>query len=238
MTAKGDEAFPYIPTIRRTGTERFTLDTETLQVDLLSFWQWSASNLIGNTMRGCLAEYIVALALGLTSGVRNDWEAYDLKFNEWRIEVKASGYLQTWSQKRLSRPLFSIRPARKWNPITNEMGIEMRRESDLYVFALHHHKEKPTLDPLDLTQWTFYVLPTARLEDSPQLHHAKSISFSSLLTLHPLEVAFSNLKRSIIELTEGMRPADSRSIPILAGDVELGAQARATGNPTLSEGAK
>src|SRR5262245_35749313 len=118
MADKYNQVLPYIATIRRTGTERFTVGTETLPVDLLSFWRWSASDLIGNTMRGCLAEYIVAMALGINSGVRNDWEAYDLLFEGRKIEVKASGYLQTWPQKRLSRPVFSIRPARAWDPVT------------------------------------------------------------------------------------------------------------------------
>src|SRR4026209_1311439 len=77
--------YPSLPTVRQTGSECFTLGDQRLPADILSFWQWSASDLIGNTSRGCLAEYIVAMALGLTVGVRNDWEAYDLQFNQWNI---------------------------------------------------------------------------------------------------------------------------------------------------------
>jgi hypothetical protein len=34
----------------------------------------------------------------------------------------------------------------------------------LYVFALLAHTDKPTVNPLDLDQWTFYVLRTAVLD--------------------------------------------------------------------------
>lgn len=198
---------PYLPTVRRTGDEQFALGDQTLPVDLLGFWQWSASDLLGNTMRGCLAEYIVAMALETTSGVRNDWEAYDLKFNDWKIEVKASGYLQTWPQKRLSRPIFSIRPARSWDPATGRMTDDVCRQSDVYVFCLHHHKDKATVNSLDLAQWSFYVLPTVYLDRAPRFNGAKSISLSALKTLKPSEVAFSKLGQSIKDIMSQARIA-------------------------------
>lgn len=183
------------------------LGDQTLPVDLLSFWQWSTSDLLGNTMRGCLAEYIVAMALGITSGVRNAWEAYDLKFRDWNIEVKASGYLQSWPQKRLSRPVFSIRPARSWNPVTGQWSNEVRRQSDLYVFCLHHHKDKATVNSLDLAQWSFYVLPTACLDCAPQFKDASSIGLSALTTLNPSTVSFNDLGQSVKDMMSRARTA-------------------------------
>ena len=199
--------YPYLPTVCRTGAECFTLGDQALSVNLMSFWQWSASDLVGNTARGCLAEYLVAIALGLTSGVRNDWEAYDLEINGWKIEVKSSGYLQSWPQQRLSRPVFSVRPARRWDPITGEMSSDERRHADLYVFCLHHHKEKETLNPLDLAQWTFYVLPTARLESIDRFKDAKTISLNSLLTLNPSKVSFNDLGPCITDTMKQARSA-------------------------------
>lgn len=193
--------YPYIPCVRQTGAEQFTLGDQQLSADLLSFWQWSASDLIGNTMRGCLAEYIVSTALGLTSGIRNDWEAYDLKFNGYKIEVKASGYLQTWPQQRLSRPVFSIRPARAWDPTTGQMSQEIRRQADLYVFCLHDHKEKATLNPLNLSQWTFYVLLTREIEKSP-FNECKYLSLARLLTLNPAKTKFEDLRDFIITASD------------------------------------
>jgi len=36
---------------------------------LRDFWAWAYSDLIGNTERGRLAEFIVAMALGITEGI-------------------------------------------------------------------------------------------------------------------------------------------------------------------------
>jgi hypothetical protein len=139
------------------------------------------------------------MALGLTDGVRNDWEAYDLHFNGWNIEVKASGYLQSWSQRRLCRPSFSIRPARKWDPRTGEMSIEAKRHAHLYVFCLHHHQEKNTLNPLDLDQWTFYVVMTAEIE---RLYmQAELIGLPNVLSLKPSVATYSDLKDRILDAT-------------------------------------
>lgn len=217
MVLEGKGLYPYMPAVRKTGSECFVLGDQGLSIDLISFWQWSTSDLLGNTMRGCLAEYIVAMALGITSGVRIDWAAYDLLFDGWKIEVKALGYLQTWPQRQLSRPVFSIRPARGWDPITNQMTNEVGRQSDIYVFCLHHHKDKATVNPLDLTQWSFYILPTACLNDS-RFEEAKTITLASLLTMGPSSVSFNQLEKSIREImNEGyksMPPVLSRVFAI------------------------
>ena len=39
-----------------------------------------------------------------------------------------------------------------------------RRHAQVYVFALLARTDKATVDPLDLDQWAFYVLPTAVLD--------------------------------------------------------------------------
>lgn len=87
----------------------------------------------GNTERGVLAEYIVALDLGIADGVQNSWEAYDLTTQDGiRVEVKSSAYIQTWYQKEHSKILFNIRPSLSWNPRTDEWGETPMRHSDVY----------------------------------------------------------------------------------------------------------
>jgi len=56
--------YPAIESKRLTGTEPIVNGDRKIS-DLLSFWQWAYSDLIGNTERGALAEYIVACALGI-----------------------------------------------------------------------------------------------------------------------------------------------------------------------------
>ena len=51
------------------------------------------------------------------------------------------------------------------------------------------------LDPLDLSQWIFYVLPTRVLDE----HHPsqKTMGLSSLKKLDPAEVAYSDLSKAV-----------------------------------------
>ena len=58
------DKLPEIEVNRKSGDEPFELDGSPLPINLLSFWQRSASDIIGNAMRGILAEYIVASAVG------------------------------------------------------------------------------------------------------------------------------------------------------------------------------
>jgi hypothetical protein len=156
----------HIPTQRLDGTEPFHIAGEPLGLTILEFWQWACSDILVNTFRGWLAEFLVASDLGITKGTRRDWEGFDLEAPDGtRIEVKSSGYVQSWTQKRLSRPLFSIRPAHAWDPETDTFTPEKARHSDVYVFCLHHHKDKPTADPADLSQWTFFILATAQIDE-------------------------------------------------------------------------
>lgn len=48
---------------RRSGGEGFHATGRPLGFDLLSFWQWSCSDLVGNALRGLVAEYLVARAV-------------------------------------------------------------------------------------------------------------------------------------------------------------------------------
>lgn len=74
-----DKALGRMTTARKTGAEGFHWYGKALGFDLLSFWQWSTSDLVSNATPGRLAEYIVARALGLaTEGVRDEWAAFDL----------------------------------------------------------------------------------------------------------------------------------------------------------------
>lgn len=130
------------------------------------YWQWGYSDIVGNTDRGALAEFIVAKALGCPAQTRNDWTAYDLVSPSGvKVEVKSSAYLQSWHQKRPSSPRFSIRKSLEWAPETNEYVGQSRRHSDVYVFCLLAYQgDKHFLNPLDLTQWEFYIVRTANID--------------------------------------------------------------------------
>jgi hypothetical protein len=110
--------------------------------------------------------------------------------------VKSAAYLQTWFQTTLSAVSFDIGPKRHWDAATNVMATEARRQADLYVFALLAHREKATLDPMDVAQWVFCVLPTAVL--NARLPTQKRVSLATLLKLDPAQCVFGQL-RDVIE---------------------------------------
>jgi hypothetical protein len=200
------DRFPQVSVSRKAGGEHFRCGPEPLQFDLLSFWQWSASDLASNALRGRVAEFLVAQALGVADGVRAEWDAYDLRSRGGAIiEVKSAAYLQTWAQKAPSVIRFDIAPTRFWDAATNVMTTEVRRQADLYVFALLAHQDKATLDPMDVSQWVFFVLPTAVL--NARLPSQKQLGLAGLRSLRPFECAFGQL-RDAVEAVAQAEPND------------------------------
>ena len=172
------------------------MNGNSLSHDLLSFWQWSSSDLTGNAIRGILAEYIVASAVGKAGGNRTEWDACDIETNEGiKVEVKSSAYLQSWSQKKLSTIQFGVRPTQVWDSKTNTYSSEFARQSDVYVFCVLQHKDQETIDPLNMDQWNFYVLATNKLNEA--VGRQKTITLGSLRELDPVTVPYGKLNASI-----------------------------------------
>jgi hypothetical protein len=196
-----DQSLAPLARSRLVGTETLHRNGAALDLTVLTFWQWAASDLVGNTFRGCLAEFLVAADLGLSDGVRRDWEGCDLLTPDGvRIEVKTSGYIQTWKQRRLSTPRFSIRRARAWDPTTDTFTPERDRNSDVYVFCLHHHRDKSTVDPLDVSQWSFFVLPTSTV--NARFDARSSVSLADLENAGARSAGFGQIA-SVIRLVLG-----------------------------------
>jgi hypothetical protein len=177
---------------RKTGREPFIYNRKKQKVALLDFWKWADSDLIGNTARGALAEFVVAMALKQHKGIRMSWNAFDLLSKEGiKIEVKSAAYIQSWYQKDFSKIVFSIRPAREWKSETNQLAKEQERHAEIYVFALLKYLDKSAINPLDLNQWTFFVISTKRLPN------AKSVSLKKLQSMQPTECSYKRLRKYI-----------------------------------------
>ncbi len=197
-------------TIRKRGEESFTGSTKAPHMTLLDYWQWSGSDLLGNINRGVLAEYIVAGALGLIQDrTRKEWLAWDLVTDTGtKIEVKSAAYVQSWNPEgKLSRISFSIREARRWDENTNELSEYSRRHADVYVFCLLGEKSREKINPLDLSQWEFYVVPTLLLEET--CPKAKSISLDSLRKLKKVKtVKYDGLAECITQIAASLKTQD------------------------------
>ena len=159
------QGYPALKPKKKTGDEPLHHDLQPLGRCAQDFWRWSASDLVSNTTRGILAEYIVASALGLVDGIRAEWESYDLLTPAGlKIEVKSASYLQSWFHRKKSHIGFKIGPTKGYDYSTGQYSKESKRQADVYVFALLAHKDKATLDPLNVAQWEFYVMRTSVLD--------------------------------------------------------------------------
>ena len=181
---------------RKSGAEPFHRNGQALDLDVLSFWQWSASDLLSNATRGILAEYLVSHALGDSKGVRAEWDPFDVSTESGiQIEVKSSAYIQSWYQEKLSRISFGVRPTLGWDAATSMREDERRRQADVYVFCLLDHKDQETIDPLNVEQWRFFVIPTVRLD--AELGEQQSIGLNGLQKIGVEEADYSDLSDAV-----------------------------------------
>ena len=181
---------------RRSGSEPFKNGPTSLPFDLHGFWRWSASDLVSNATRGILAEYIVARALGLAkNGIRDEWAPYDLRTDSGiTIEVKSSAYIQSWGQRGYSSVRFGIAKSRAYDYSARNWD-RAKRQADVYVFALLSHKDQTSLDPLDVSQWEFYVVSTAALDAA--VGQQKSIGLKALRQIAGEPQAYGKLMAAV-----------------------------------------
>lgn len=197
-----ENKFGPIEARRKTGSEPFHRDGKNLPFTLLDFWKWSASDLISNTNRGILAEYLVACDLGIAKGIRPEWHPFDLITEDGiQIEVKTSAYLQSWHQRDYSKISFGVAPTLAWDKKTNKYSDERRRQADVYVFCLLAHKEPETLDPMDVDQWRFFVVSKRLL--NKEVKAQKSIGLDRLKQLEVVEVAYGQISKAVAQVMQG-----------------------------------
>ena len=156
---------------RLKGNERFRFDGKELAKAIVKdFWSWANSDILNNTTRGILAEYLVAQALSLdiSKSIRKEWDAYDLLYGETKIEVKSAAYVQSWHQDCCPKSTigFNIKPKRvEEDKHLEDNGSckrpwskERKRRCHVYVFCLLKERERNKVCPLDISQWDFYIV--------------------------------------------------------------------------------
>lgn len=197
---------PHLPTIKTTPLPPdtpFQSAGHPLDFSIVDFWSWSQSDLVENRNRGILAEFLVMKALGIQQPTRLEWDEVDLVTeNGIRIEVKSSAYIQSWKQKVYSTISFDISPRSKLLPDNNYTN-EKFRPADVYIFCLLHHKDQATINPMNLDQWTFYVVPTKVLED--KFKDQKKLRLSTLLHLGFEGISYRKLRDQLFLALEKKR---------------------------------
>lgn len=142
-----------------TGNERFSLHGKELDFSVLDFWRFEFSNLID--ILGYVAEFLVAKALWkeIPDNCKG-WTPFDINYKNIRIEVKATSYYQAWREDEgvSEQRSFSIRK-------THDKNGELIRQNDIYVFCVDEGRDFQSSDPLNLDNWTFYVVPTSIINE-------------------------------------------------------------------------
>ena len=184
--------------IKNRGQTPFTLGGYSQGFALVDFWQWVACDLTNNLIRGKLAEFIVAHALGIHQlGPLQKWESHDLIFHGKRIEIKASGYVQEWSDTINTNPRFSIRPSKKWDDTTG-YGKIARRNSDIYIFCILAEFDKDLASLPILDNWEFYPVLTVVLNE--RLKDQKSVCMGKISDICSIPSTYTSLHDNLLQL--------------------------------------
>lgn len=178
-----------------TGNEEFTLHGKGAGITVLDFWRWAFSDLIDNTQRGVMAEFLVYSSLNSSTTdtqMRENWLPFDITSPSGRrIEVKSAAYIQAWTPENIFAQIrFDIGKKLAWDNATATSATVAKRNCDLYVFCLFTAKTK-SVSPLNLDYWDFYVLPTSILDE--KVPNQKGIALSSLLKLEPVKTDYAGL---------------------------------------------
>lgn len=177
------------------GEERLvTKDGPSLR--LVDYWRWSASGLMENTQRGVLAEFLVAVALGVYDTPRKEWENVDLETElngqRIRIEVKSSAERQSWEGEPCGFHQFDI----KRTEDSSGERPDVQRWADIYVFCILKNRHAASqLEALDTGNWEFLVLPTDMIDQ--ERPDQKSIRAGPLREIGAVTSSFSELAATI-----------------------------------------
>lgn len=181
------------PLTSLTGEELFEFG-----LSVRDFWAWALGDLRMNTSRGFLVEFLVAKAVNSPTPFRVEWAPFDvLAADQTRIEVKAAGYLQSWTQARPSTPTYSFSTAYAttfWDEQTGVYAdVDPRDRVHVWVFALQTCTDHATYDPMSLSQWEFRVVPHQQLIGTGQ--KSARLSFFDRLGIAP--VAWKDLSATV-----------------------------------------
>jgi len=190
-------------------------------LNIEGFRCWATGNLVDNRNRGIFAEWMVGQALGVVDDgdIRVEWDAVDLRYGKFTVEVKASGYSQTWNPENPTKPVYSI-PQQKWAwdaafGTSKQLDGRSRkhrrsgwwleydppqRTADVYVFCLHESVPATNDNVTDPGTWSFRILSTSAVDK--ELGSQKTVGLSRLDRL-TTPVSWAGIKPAIDQIFAG-----------------------------------
>ena len=170
--------------ITQTRWRQFHASNGDLGFFIKDFWMWSASDLVSNVTRGHLAEFIVAKAIGaaeVVTGMNGQPTTLQHQTGQ-RLKNQIAAYLQSWPQDDYSTIQFNVEKTMELALKDGRYRGTPCRHADVYVFALLAHKDKQTVDPLNVNQWDFYVLPMSVLDKRTRSQHSITLKTLDVLS--------------------------------------------------------
>lgn len=103
----------------------------------------------------------------------------------------------------MSKINFVIPQTRAWDAKTNQMDSEAKRQALFYVLCLLSEQDRDSVDPLDIDQWKFWVVPARFLNERKRSQH--SISYNSLIKEVGQPVCFGEIQAEADKLIDEIR---------------------------------
>ncbi|WP_462273393.1 hypothetical protein [Methanohalophilus sp.] len=169
-------------------------------ITICDFWSWAYSDILNNRNRSIFAEFIVANSLDLINNPRVEWDGTDLRYKNFKIEIKCAAYVQSWNQKKLSTIRYDISKKRCWDALIDEYYEIPVRFSDCYVFCLYNETNLDNRNILNVDKWDFYVVSTKDI--NTRFENQKSVSLSRLQEVYN-KVDYNNLKKKVDKVLVG-----------------------------------
>lgn len=159
-------AFGRLQVANRYGWEYFRDGRFNLPFQLVNLWEWQVTALYSNAARAALGEFLVAHALDIVKSEDTAPGAdYDLLTQSGlKIKIETAAFVGSWPRDRLNAITFNIAPKWVWNEKTQKSEDMLRRPADIYVFALLNHKDGKVVDPVDVANWTYFVVASRALD--------------------------------------------------------------------------
>lgn len=110
--------------------------------------------------------------------------------------MKATSYWQSWKKGHAisEQRTFSIR--KTYVDYQNNKS-EKERQNDIYIFCLDKGREEKSSNPLNLENWTFFVVPTSVINDS--FGDQKVLSLNKIKTIERYgeELTYGQIKETV-----------------------------------------
>lgn len=180
------------------GNEKFVFNNLDLEFGMLEFWQTKFSDVYN--IQEYMAEFLVERALGINKSHNTEsWTLFDILYNDYRIEIKQTGYYHPWNKDGKISQVRRFGITKAYSKKGKSDDVLYERQNDIYVFCLNKGETKETSNPLNVNNWEFYVISTKIINE--KCNNYKSIGLEKVRKLTKA-ISYDKLKETIDKIIE------------------------------------